>query len=166
MLSEKIYELRRKQGLSQEQLAERIGVSRQAISKWESGQSIPDLDKLILLSENFSVSLDALVKESESEEAEEVQGAFIGKEDSENKDAFKETVHVSNKKTDLIVGLICSLLGVFGLFGTGLMILFSPAATENVNASSTVTINGTGILLTISVLPLIFGGFLILRKKK
>ena len=47
MLSEKIYELRRKNGLSQEQLAEKLSVSRQAISKWESGTSTPELDKLL-----------------------------------------------------------------------------------------------------------------------
>ena len=49
MLSENIYALRRKSGLSQEQLAERIGVSRQAVSKWESGASTPELEKLRLL---------------------------------------------------------------------------------------------------------------------
>ena len=50
MLSEKIYSLRRKNGLSQEQLAEKIGVSRQAVSKWEGGLSTPELDKLSALS--------------------------------------------------------------------------------------------------------------------
>ena len=46
MLSERIYQFRRNSGLSQEQLAEKIGVSRQAISKWESGISTPELEKL------------------------------------------------------------------------------------------------------------------------
>ena len=41
-LSEKLFELRRKQGLSQEQMAERLGVSRQAVSKWESGKTVPE----------------------------------------------------------------------------------------------------------------------------
>ena len=60
MLSETIYRLRRRAGLSQEQLAETIGVSRQAISKWESGTSTPELDKLLALSECFHVTLDEL----------------------------------------------------------------------------------------------------------
>ena len=60
MLSETIYRLRRRAGLSQEQLAETIGVSRQAISKWESGTSTPELDKLLVLSECFHVTLDEL----------------------------------------------------------------------------------------------------------
>lgn len=60
---EKLMELRRKQGWSQEELAERLGVSRQAVSKWESGQTLPDMDKVLLLSEIFSVSTDYLLKE-------------------------------------------------------------------------------------------------------
>lgn len=49
-LAEKIAELRKEKGWSQEELAERAGVTRQAVSKWESTQSMPDLDKLVLLS--------------------------------------------------------------------------------------------------------------------
>ena len=62
MLSEKIYTLRRKSGLSQEQLAEKIGVSRQAISKWEGGLSTPELDKLKALSDCFHVTIDELTE--------------------------------------------------------------------------------------------------------
>ncbi len=61
MLSQKIYALRRKSGLSQERLAEQIGVSRQAISKWEGGLSTPELDKLKALSEYFNITVDELV---------------------------------------------------------------------------------------------------------
>ena len=60
---EKLAELRRKEGLSQEQLADRLGVTRQSVSKWESGAAMPELSKLIALSELFSVSVDYLVKE-------------------------------------------------------------------------------------------------------
>ena len=66
MLSEKIYTLRRKSGLSQEQLAEKIGVSRQAISKWEGGLSTPELDKLKALSAFFQISIDELTGEQEA----------------------------------------------------------------------------------------------------
>ena len=57
-LSEKLYELRKKRALSQEQLAEQLGVSRQAISKWESGKAVPETDTLISISKYFDVSLD------------------------------------------------------------------------------------------------------------
>ena len=52
--------LRREKGLSQEQLADLMDISRQAVSKWEAGQSMPDLARLVALAELFGVSLDAL----------------------------------------------------------------------------------------------------------
>lgn len=64
-LSEKLYELRKKGGLSQEQLAEQLGVSRQAISKWESGKANPESDTLISISKFFNVTLDYLMKEDD-----------------------------------------------------------------------------------------------------
>lgn len=68
-LGEKITKLRTEHNLSQGDLAEKINVSRQSISKWETGNSIPDLDKLIYLSELFCVTLDELVKDNAPEKA-------------------------------------------------------------------------------------------------
>ncbi|MCI1966126.1 MAG: helix-turn-helix domain-containing protein [Oscillospiraceae bacterium] len=67
--AEKLYALRKKRGMSQEELANAIGVSRQAVSKWESGQSLPETEKLIRVSELFEVSLDFLVKDAKEEPA-------------------------------------------------------------------------------------------------
>ena len=64
-LGEKIQALRNQHGLSQEQLAEKITVSRQAVSKWELDQSTPDLEYIIQLSEIFGVSIDSLVKQEQ-----------------------------------------------------------------------------------------------------
>lgn len=64
-LAEKILHLRTQQGLSQLELAERLGVSRQSVSKWETGQSVPDLDKLIKLADLFGITVDELVREGE-----------------------------------------------------------------------------------------------------
>ena len=64
---EKLQALRKEKGLSQENLAESIGISRQAVAKWEVGQSYPDIDKLIALSDLFKVSIDKLVKDCEDE---------------------------------------------------------------------------------------------------
>ncbi|MGN1295905.1 MAG: helix-turn-helix domain-containing protein [Bacilli bacterium] len=70
ILADKIINLRKKSGMSQEDLAGRLNVSRQSISKWESAQSIPDLDKIIQLSSIFGVSTDFLLKdEIEMEDA-------------------------------------------------------------------------------------------------
>lgn len=60
--SENLYELRKKEGLSQEEFAEKIDVSRQTVSKWEMGQTTPEMDKLILISKLFNVSLDELTE--------------------------------------------------------------------------------------------------------
>lgn len=60
---EKLSGLRREKGYSQEQLADLMGVSRQAVSKWEAGQAMPDLTKLIMLSDLFHVTLDELVRD-------------------------------------------------------------------------------------------------------
>ena len=69
ILADKIITLRKKNGWSQEELAEQVGVSRQAISKWESAQSVPDLDKILRMSEIFGVTTDFLLKdEIETEE--------------------------------------------------------------------------------------------------
>ncbi len=67
-LAEKIIVLRKKYGWSQEQLAEKLDISRQSVSKWESGMSIPDLDKIIKMSDLFEVSCDYLLKDSLDEE--------------------------------------------------------------------------------------------------
>jgi len=60
---EKLQDLRKNRGFSQEELAERLSVSRQAISKWESGSAYPEIEKLVQLSEIFGVTLDSLMKE-------------------------------------------------------------------------------------------------------
>ena len=60
-LNEKIFSCRKRAGLSQEELAARIGVSRQAVSKWELGTAVPELDKLLTLAREFSVTTDWLL---------------------------------------------------------------------------------------------------------
>lgn len=69
ILADKIIQLRKKNGWSQEELAEQMNVSRQAVCKWEGAQSIPDINKLIQLSKLFNVSIDYLLKD----ELEEVE---------------------------------------------------------------------------------------------
>lgn len=61
-IADRIQSLRKARGISQEELADQIGVSRQAVSKWESEQSSPDLEKIILLSDYFEVTTDYLLK--------------------------------------------------------------------------------------------------------
>ena len=70
-LSEKIMILRKQKGWSQEELAEKLEVSRQAVSKWESGQASPDIEKILKISQLFEVSTDVLLKEEYDVDATE-----------------------------------------------------------------------------------------------
>lgn len=72
ILADKIIDLRKKSGWSQEELASQLGVSRQSVSKWESAQSIPDLDRILKMSEIFGVSTDYLLKD-DIEPAQDVE---------------------------------------------------------------------------------------------
>lgn len=69
-LGEKIVLLRKARGISQEQLAERLGVSRQAVSKWELNEAIPDVPRVVALSELFGVTTDYLLKSGSEEDGE------------------------------------------------------------------------------------------------
>lgn len=71
---EKLLELRRRRGLSQEELGMELQVSRQTISKWETGQSYPDFERLVLLSDFFALSLDELVRDIDVQDVREKAG--------------------------------------------------------------------------------------------
>ena len=77
-LPEKIQRERKKMGLSQEKLAEKIGVSRQAITKWENGLASPELEKIVSLSECFKVSTDYLLKDNIPEPTPPQESALKG----------------------------------------------------------------------------------------
>ena len=69
--NEKLINLRKSKGLSQEELGNELKVSRQTISKWESGQSYPDFQRLVLLSDYFGLTLDELVRDIDVQEVRE-----------------------------------------------------------------------------------------------
>ena len=145
MLSERIYQLRRRRGLSQEQLAEKLGVSRQTVSKWEGGQSTPELEKLRALCACFQVTLDQLTGEGElePEQSAEPSGAPAGSR----------------------TGVALCLLGAVGLLLFGVLVLAAPEASQRLNESSAVTLNGSGILMAVFVVCMLAGLALIFWKK-
>ena len=69
--SEKLKEIRKKEGISQEQLAEKIGVSRQAITKWETGKGLPDAENMVIIAEIFKTTIDELLMDSVTKAASE-----------------------------------------------------------------------------------------------
>ncbi|NFA59875.1 helix-turn-helix domain-containing protein [Clostridium sporogenes] len=93
-LAEKLQLLRNNNRLSQEELAEKLGISRQAISKWESGQSTPDLKKLIVIAELYNVTIDSLVKDSDEFHILQSNG-------TNNREEQK----VDDKKTQLVINI-------------------------------------------------------------
>ncbi len=120
IMAEKIASLRRRNGWSQEELAEKMSISRQSVSKWESGASIPDLDKIIKMSSIFSVSTDYLLKDEldeisilpQGESEEEFEGRRVSLEEA---NAFMEMSRLCADKIAAAVGLfilspICMIL--------------------------------------------------------
>lgn len=88
-LSEKIMDLRKRSGWSQEELADRLDISRQSVSKWETGESIPDIDKIIRMSELWDVSTDYLLKEDEGRQENVFTRETAGEPD-ESADTYYE----------------------------------------------------------------------------
>lgn len=118
IFADKLIQLRKRSGWSQEELAEQMNVTRQSVSKWEGAQSIPDLDKLVRLSELFGVSTDYLLKDEIEEEeggcpAEEVSS--LRRVSMEEANAFLSIKSATAKPTAYAVFLcilspICLLL--------------------------------------------------------
>ena len=91
-LGKQIYELRKKANLSQEQLAEKVGVSRQTISKWELGETAPDIKQAQILSQIFNVSLDELTGND-----------------------TKEVIYEKVSNTEKLAGLIIKVIKIWGI---------------------------------------------------
>lgn len=123
ILADKIIEERKKLGLSQEELAEKLSVSRQAVSKWESAQSVPDLQKIIAMSELFSVSTDYLLKDDAQPEKSVSDGLdsdrTIRRVSMEEANAFLSAM-VERSKTVSLGVFLCILCPVLLIFLNGL----------------------------------------------
>ena len=147
-LSEKLYLLRKKSGLSQEQLAEQLNVSRQAISKWESDVSIPESEKLVAISSYFNVSVDYLLKD-------EIEESEIAEQDRREDKSEAITRYI---------GLAFCVLGFLSLIIWGIVMIASPSLSYNVANSSIITIDGRGIILIFCVILVAIGVILLLKK--
>ena len=111
-ISDKISNLRKENGLSQEMLAEKLGVSRQSVSKWESDTALPDTDKIIAMSELFGVSTDYLLKEDISETIHNISETEAPENTApvyDSPSAPQTPKKNSNKKIPKIIALILVL---------------------------------------------------------
>lgn len=99
-VQERIQELRKQKGISQEELAGELGVSRQAVSKWESGQSFPELDNIIALSDYFGVSADHILKGTETPQVTKSQTPIAAKPKISLNDRIKSYIARKNAETE------------------------------------------------------------------
>ena len=118
ILADKIIQLRKKNGWSQEELAEQMNVSRQAVCKWEGAQSIPDINKLLQLSKLFNVSLDYLLKD----EMEELEYNISSSEGEPTTGAQREKHFVSMEEANTFLKVKEETSGKIA-FGVALCIL-------------------------------------------
>lgn len=126
-LQEKILYLRKKSGYSQESLAEKLGVSRQAVSKWENGDADPEISKLKMLAELFHVTTDWLLSDqSPQEENPPVRNIHIASSAGSVPswvDNLPSTLGKLLKKYGWIVGVYIAMTGA-GVSGMGLLLKF------------------------------------------
>lgn len=112
----KLYNLRKQKGLSQEELANRLNVSRQTVSKWEVGDSTPDMEKLIAISDLFEMSLDELVMDKEPSHVE--AAAFEKFLTDENKKKAKRGLKIAAIIFGIILLIdVISMIVYFILYG-------------------------------------------------
>lgn len=157
ILADKIINYRKKNGWSQEELAEMLGVSRQSVSKWESAQAIPDMKKILQLSEVFHVSTDYLLKD-EIEESEPVLTETAEKDESTAKSVSLEEANSflqHNRKAASTIALgvmMCIASPVF------LILLGGAAETGTIamNAAIAEAIGTAVLLVTIGIAVAMF----------
>ncbi len=115
--NEKLIELRKAKGLSQDELGQNLGVSRQTISKWETAQSYPDFQRLVLLSDYFGISLDSLVKDLDVQEVRE----------RNNNDRILSEIYDDVQKAKSTANAIFNGLAIFGAVGALFFLLLGIA---------------------------------------
>ncbi len=134
ILADKLIDLRKKRGWSQEELAEQLGVSRQSVSKWESAQSVPDMERVLQLSELFGVTTDYLLKDSiESVAKPSEDRASAAKERTVGMEEANEFLHVKEKnaKTIALGVLLCILSPICLILLSGASACGVLSLTEN-----------------------------------
>lgn len=144
--SENLHYLRKRDKITQEELADRLGVTRQSVSKWETGEASPETDKLILLCDLFHVTLDGIVRGNLSEE------------ENREKDAGSE-VDGREFKTLINRFAMCIALGVFLiLFGVSVCVLLAGISQTLEGSASELTgiMGGVAVVLFVAVAVFLF----------
>ena len=131
--NEKLIELRKKQGLSQEELGYKLNVTRQTVSKWELGQTTPEMDKLVEMSKIFNISVDELINESEV---------------TTNVNPIIEDQPIGNgnpKNNKMFIIIVIALIAVLAVIGIRIFASFSALNWFN-KVSDEITGNPNGLI--------------------
>lgn len=135
MLNENLKQLRKSKGLSQEELAIRLNVVRQTISKWEKGLSVPDADMLIKIADIFEVSvsklLGAKIGEKKEQDVNEVADQLM---------RINEQLAIKNRRSHRIWKTVGIVLLLFVIFNIGLVVL-NYAAFDSFENKTSVEVN-------------------------
>ena len=138
MLNENLKQLRKSKGLSQEELAIRLNVVRQTISKWEKGLSVPDADMLIKIADIFEVSvselLGAKIGEKKEQDVNEVAAQLM---------RINEQLAIKNRRSHRVWKTVGIVLLIFVLFNVGLVVL-NYAAFESYENNTSVQVENVG----------------------
>lgn len=170
-LYEKITLYRKKNGLSQEELAEKIGVSRQAVSKWETGDALPEITKLKSLADTFNVTVDFLLDDEKEEFLQQSDSPSVSVLDK-YADKIDDCVdNISNKsgtffkKYGWISGIVLILFGIYRI----VINIFTIAPIFEFNFFDS-SISGFALILSIFQILIgiafIVGGIIIIKKFK
>lgn len=108
--SNKLYSLRKQKGLSQDELGSKLNVSRQTISKWELGETTPELEKLIALGDFFEISLDELVMDVKAKESTKTELLVMNRLETIIHSIDRENVKMYTKKISKIVLIIMVII--------------------------------------------------------
>ncbi len=145
ILADKIIDLRKKNGWSQEELAERLGVTRQSISKWEGAQSVPDMNRILAMSSLFGVSTDYLLKD-ELEPEQAAPAAEVSSDDTPARKVSMEEANAFLETRIMAAGWIA--LGVaLCILSPVVLILLSAAQEYGLIAMSEDRAAGMGLLM-------------------
>lgn len=170
-LYEKITLYRKKNGLSQEELAEKIGVSRQAVSKWETGDALPEITKLKALADTFNVTVDFLLDDEKEEFLQQSDSPSVSVLDK-YADKIDDCVdNISNKsgtffkKYGWLSGIVLILFGIYRI----VINIFTIAPIFEFNFFDS-SISGFALILSIFQILIgiafIVGGIIIIKKFK
>lgn len=150
--NEKLIKLRRQSGLSQEELGYKLNVTRQTVSKWELGQTTPEMDKLVSLSKIYGITLDELTSE---EESTDVGGQDPIKTDNNDKKKF-DIKNMDMRK--ILIPLIIVLVVIALIIGVNKMKMFNKAANEIVGVNNEIISKDNSIISFINFIKEIITG--------